>query len=321
MKGVTQTRRSSPGRFALMVFLGILVISPVMAAFQIASVPSKWITSLMQPVTPTSTLLFTSTATLTPTATCTPSSVPTPTIAPSWHSVPWADALKASANSFIREDPTSTLALVQSFDYVREAPGVSPQESADNTCGPLGVSILSKAGIFYPLKTPVDLRDWWEPDPRLGMPWGMLDMSHYQLYQFLTFTADGIIGNQVTRYNIPGDLNNGVQTFDFKAFPLCPGDWIYTRSVGNGFDHLWVVSEVDAQGRAYAVGNIPEATSDRFVVNRILLFDPSDPTVGGFKRNFVNHHAGTSGKAGFYLLRINDGCKTPPGYENHLVNP
>jgi len=210
---------------------------------------------------------------------------------------------------------------VQSFDYVRELPGGIPQESADNTCGPLGASILTNAGIFYPLKTPIVLRDWWEPDPQLGMPWGMLDMSRYYLYQFLTYTSDGIIGNQVTRHNIPGDVTNGVQNFDFISFPLCPGDWIYTRSLAHGFDHLWVVSEVDSLGRVYAVGNIPEATSDRFIIDKILLFDPSDPTAGGFKRNFVNHHAGTSGMGGFYLLRIKGGCQTPPGYENNLVNP
>jgi hypothetical protein len=336
MGRLKQTSNNGPGKLAFRAFTGFLISSMALAlltscrAQPVQANPltlEQALTSTpISALAPSNTYLPTftpaDTLTNTPTSTFVPTYTPTrtPTRTPSWYSVPWAEALSASADSFIRTNPDDALALVQSFDYVNELPGGIPQESPDNTCGPLGVSILLEAGIFYPLDAQIDLHDWWEPNPRWGQPWGMLDMSHYELYQFLTTTKDGIIGNQVTRRNIPGDLNNAVQRFDFTAFPLCPGDWMYTSSVGNGFDHLWAISEVK-DGRVYAVGNIPEPGSDRFIIAKILIYDPSDPTVGGVKLNFENHNHGTSGRAGFYLLRPKGGCQTPPGYEGNRVNP
>ena len=146
-------------------------------------------------------------------------------------------------------------------------------------------------------------------------------MSHYQLYQFLTYTADGIIGKYTVRKRIPGDPSNAIQKFDFSKFRLCPGDLLYTRSLGSGYDHIVVVSEVDAEKRVWAVDNTQEATSDQFIIARVLLYDPTDMLVGEFKLNFENHNGGKSGKAGFWLLRPNGGCATPGGYEQFLVSP
>ena len=268
---------------------------------------------------PTAGPVKTATTTLKPTST--PTLTPTPLPASRWAEVPWADRLKKAADSFIRENPLDALRLVQSLGFVQTPPGSLPEESVDNACGPLAVSILNTAGIFYPKKSPLVLHDWWEPDPALGEPWGMLDMSHYKLYQFLTYPAPGRIGNVITRKVILGDLTHAVHLFDFSKFPLCPGDWIYTRSRGTGFDHILVVSEVDQQDRVWTVDNTPDSTSNKFIISRALLFDPSDLMAGEMKVDFANQHGGTSGMAGFWLLRLNGGCKTPPGYEQFLVNP
>ncbi|HVM72691.1 MAG TPA: hypothetical protein VMT91_13095 [Anaerolineales bacterium] len=264
-------------------------------------------------------IVKTATFTKTLLASSTPTLHPTPTSRKAV--VPWADALQKAADSFIRDNPQDALKLVQSLGYVQVPPGGLPEESPDNACGPLSVAILNTAGIFYPRQTPVVLNHWWEPNPALGEPWGMLDMSHYKLYQFLTYTADGIIGKELVRKRIPGNPSNAIQKFDFSKFRLCPGDLLYTRSIGSGFDHIVVVSELDQQNRVWAVDNTQAPASDQFIIARVLLYDPSDLMVGELKTNFENHRGGKSGKAGFWLLRPNGGCLTPPGYEQFLVNP
>jgi len=93
--------------------------------------------------------------------------------------------------------------------------------------------------------------------------------------------------------------------FDWKNFPLQPGDFLYIyRGPGGNFDHMLVVNRVDNFGRAYAVTNY--GTPEGFIINEIMLYDPSNPTAGIFQTWTERENAllGSTGFDGFELWRL-----------------
>ena len=64
-------------------------------------------------------------------------------------------------------------------------------------------------------------------------------------------------------------------SFRPQPYPLEVGDLVYTYSASNGFDHLLVVSESDADGNRFAVTNLVQ------VKRRPRLFHPAHPALQG----------------------------------------
>ncbi len=67
---------------------------------------------------------------------------------------------------------------------------------------------------------------------------------------------------------------------------------------------MLVVTRVDGNGRAYAVTN--HATSDGFVIDEVMLYDPAKPGLGKFSEwtNRQNNNNGRTGFGGFELWRL-----------------
>lgn len=159
-------------------------------------------------------------------------------------------------------------------------------ESPALMCGPLAWAILNDARAFPPgyggwVRTP---KSFWLPKPsENGRPWSLFPPDTYTLRHF-----DQPLG-----------------TFDLRAYPLEVGDLLYTYSGSNGFDHVLIVSESDAQGNRFAVTNLVQVTPVKQVtIQRVLLYNDQDPTAGilrnAWARDLVN---GRTGDKAFEVFR------------------
>lgn len=95
--------------------------------------------------------------------------------------------------------------------------------------------------------------------------------------------------------------------FDFTAWPLKPADFLYTYAKDGGFEHMFVVTEVDSEGRAYTVTNQYQGWGSQLwgnmLILRYMLYDPHDPGAGIIYNEWSNPRLGTTGRAGFDVLR------------------
>ena len=151
-----------------------------------------------------------------------------------------------------------------------------------NVCGPLSIAILRDAGIVDPY---VKVGAFWllSPNTNRKLLEQTFPQERYDHYQFA----------------IPLD------EMDWAEFPLKPGDFLYLYAgKGGTFEHMLVVSRVDAAGRAFSVTN--HATPDGFVIDEILLYDPAHPGTGKFYEwtDRRNNKLGTTGLGGFELWRL-----------------
>jgi hypothetical protein len=154
----------------------------------------------------------------------------------------------------------------------------------NNTCGPLALAILQRAQIIGTENVP---HDFFLINPDNGLDRQLLEK---------TFPNEHYTN---TRYKIK--LNQ----MDWSAQPLFPGDFLYIYAGEQGnFEHMLVVTRVDSAGRAYSVTNYN--TEQGFIINEVLLYDPSDPTAGIFvqwtKRK--DQLLGSTGFAGFEVWRF-----------------
>jgi hypothetical protein len=101
------------------------------------------------------------------------------------------------------------------------------------------------------------------------------------------------------RFQVP--LNK----MDWRETPLYPGDFIYIYAGSGGtFEHMLVVNRVDADGRAYAVTN--HKTSDGYIIEEVLLYNPTNPDEGIFQAWTARHNSknGSTGFMGFEVWRL-----------------
>ena len=186
---------------------------------------------------------------------------------------------QASLKFLAENEDDATIIVRDQIDYLE-----SIGEHPSLVCGPLSAVILRDAGL---LPADVDLHGFWLLDPRLRTSQIILETyfppERYEWYHFDTRTID----------------------FDFKAFPLLPGDFIYLYAGINGtFEHIITVSRVDEAGRAYTVSNL--ATEDGFVIRELMLYDPNHPGEGQFydwMNREINAWLGMTGDGGFDLWR------------------
>jgi hypothetical protein len=229
---------------------------------------------------PTATVFPSPTATVpVPTATALPSATPTATPRGALNWQQEQRLYDASLKFLAENEEDATIIVRDQIDYLQ---GIGEHPSL--VCGPLSAVILREAGL---LPADVDLHGFWLLDPRLRPSQIILETyfppDRYEWYHFDTPTIE----------------------FDFKAFPLLPGDFIYLYAGKNGtFEHIITVSRVDDAGRAYTVSNL--ATEDGFVIRELMLYDPNRPGEGQFydwMNREINGWLGMTGDGGFDLWR------------------
>lgn len=164
-------------------------------------------------------------------------------------------------------------------------------------CGPLSAAILRDAGLLNPY---IDLHEFWLLNPRL----------HQSTFEKI-FPPGPFEWHRVTE---------STRTFDFKAFPLKAGDFLYIYAGDPGsFEHMITVSRVDDQGRAYSVTNYETETG--FYIGERMLYDPNDPGVGQFYIWTDRKYAkiGMTGFGGFQLMRFAAPVRPPQPQELELA--
>jgi hypothetical protein len=154
-------------------------------------------------------------------------------------------------------------------------------------CGPLSAAILQRAGLLPGAAGPVtDLANYWLADPLTnGRPWSLFPSDRYQIHRF----------------------TQAIERFDFSEWPLHAGDFVYTYSGHGAFSHMFVVTEVDVDGRSYTVTN-QEQSDGNYWIERVLLYDPTDPEVGVLRSTCEDCGSWRrrTGLGGFDVLRRTD---------------
>ncbi len=189
----------------------------------------------------------------------------------------WQARLQAAARAYIADTPAKAQRLARRLRFTRFP-------SPSNMCGPLTLAILRTAGLVPPT-TP--LRAFWLLNPRL---------EEHVIRRVLP----------PTRF-CHSHFSQPLDQFDFRAFPLAPGDVLYLYAGRwDTFEHVLVVDRVDEQGRAYAVTNLNLAAEGVYVVREVLLYDPQRPGIGQISVWTDREHAadiGVTGHGGFDLWR------------------
>jgi hypothetical protein len=161
----------------------------------------------------------------------------------------------------------------------------SQLEGADTMCGPLSWSIMRDAGAFPPGMGAwlAGAKTFWLAKPTTnGRPWSIFPAGTFKVYHF-----DQPLGK-----------------FDFHAWPLYPGDFFYTYSAKDGYDHMFVVTEVDALGNVYSVTNlVQQAPEKKVTIERALLLNLNDPGQGVVHTVWTDRSKGRTGQAGFDVFR------------------
>jgi hypothetical protein len=205
----------------------------------------------------------------------TPAPIPTP-------GLPWQERLRQAALAYLAHFPEDAEQIARSLNFLD-----GQNESAENICGPLAAAILRDAGLLPTQPGPVqDLKSYWQARPsENGRPWSLFSERDYEVFHFDTPLAE----------------------FDFSAWPLQPADFLYTYASNHGFEHMFIVSEVDADGRAYTVTNQYQSWGNqiwgKMLILRYLLYDPSIPGAGIIYNEWSDGRLGQTGNNGFDVLR------------------
>ncbi len=186
----------------------------------------------------------------------------------------WADLLKQAASAYVVESTEGADQIARKINWLPD----QDVEDSSMMCGPLSGAILQDAGFLPP---DFDLGLLWLPDPiRNGRPWTLFNREEFYVFGFRSpYLA--------------------LARFNFIQFPLLPGDMIY--SYGGSGTHVFVVTEIDASGRAYTVTNYCLG-EDNCPIRRMLLYDLEQPGQGAFYKEFQEGWFRT-GLMGFDVLR------------------
>ena len=204
---------------------------------------------------------------------------PTPISTPG---LPWQERLRQAALAYQAYFPEDAEQIARRLNFLD-----GQIESAENICGPLAAAILRDAGLLPTQPGPVqDLKSYWQARPsENGRPWNLFSERDYEIFHFDTPLAE----------------------FDFNAWPLQPADFLYTYTSNYGFEHMFIVTEVDAEGRAYTVTNQYQIWGNpiwgKMLIPRYLLYDPHAPGAGIIYNEWSDRRLGQTGNNGFDVLR------------------
>lgn len=254
----------------------------------LTSTPAPTTTAVTSPPTPTST-------NLPPTATSNPEADPKAERAAALEK----QLYRASLN-YIAETTSEANAVVKSIKFNRGA-----YENVKNACGPLSIAIMRSGGI---LPATTSVREIWLLCAREGGKcngMSVLNREYFPPSEYDYF--------QTTQ---------SVREYDFAANPLQAGDWLYLYVKHNGFDHMLVVTRVDANGTAYTVTNLNRG--EGFKITEEVLYDPAKPGTGLFYeltdpiRLKYERYLGLSGDGGFMVIRRKGGLASVPPFNQVL---
>lgn len=195
----------------------------------------------------------------------------------------WRMRLKEVAETYITTTPAESYELAREIGFLG-----GTYEDPSNMCGPLTAAILRDADLLPSSVGPVrDPKNFWYANPGTnGRPWTLFPLDEYDLTAYLV----------------------SINRFEFSDWPLCPGDIVFTYAGRGEFSHLFVVTEVDDTGRAFSVTNQSQPDFG-FLVERVLLYDPDDPSIGAFRNEWTNDFMkGRTGLGGFDVLRRKGVC-------------
>lgn len=203
----------------------------------------------------------------------------------------WQGTLQAASLSYLANSPDAALTIAHALGYAQG------HGDPNNMCGPLAIAILRDAGLISKYVDPQAF--WlWRPDKNPGLAETTFPADRFAHYQF----------------------SEALNQFDFKSFPLQPGDFLYLYA-GNtlSYEHMLVVTRVDEAGRAYSVTNIK--TNAGFNVQEVMLYDPNQPGAGQFYQwtDPQNIKVGLTGTGGFDLWRMTSAPPNPTPQEIALA--
>jgi hypothetical protein len=227
-------------------------------------------------------IIFSTPTAILPTATPLPEATATTENVPTLANGPLSTAqqlwLGIVSMRYVAPTTTDGIRLARHLNYIGN------DGHPSNICGPLSIAILRDAGI---ISSDTSLDEFWLLDPKQILARQLLTR---------TFPPDRF---DDLRFDTP--LNK----FDWKAFPLLPGDFLYLYAgQGGNFEHMLVVNRVDSQKRAYAVTNY--GTPNGFVITEVMLYDPNDKSIGIFHTWTKQNYAmlGSTGFGGFEVWRL-----------------
>ena len=203
----------------------------------------------------------------------------------------WAISLKQAAAAYVVDSAEGADQIARKINWLPD----QDVEGSSLMCGPLSGAILKDAGL---LPTDFDLGLLWLPDPiRNGRPWTLFNREDYYVFGFRS-------------------PNFSLDRFNFAQFPLLPGDLIYSHG-GTG-THVFIVTEIDAFGKAYTVTNYCLG-KDNCPIWRMLLYDLKNPGQGAFYQEFQEGWFRT-GLLGFDVLRSKEYPQVfPDWYFRYLI--
>ena len=214
---------------------------------------------------------------------------------PSQDFLDWQERLRTTAQSFVTGSREETLQVARVLGFQRYG-----HEDPSNMCGPLSAAILQRAGLLPSAAGPVtDFANYWLADPLTnGRPWSLFPSDQYRIHRF----------------------TQSIERFDFSEWPLHPGDFVYTYSGHGAFSHMFVVTEVDSDGRSYTVTN-QEQPNGEYWIERVLLYDPLDPDAGVLRSTCENCGSWRrrTGLGGFDVLRRSDQAVWSPSVASYTV--
>lgn len=191
----------------------------------------------------------------------------------------WPD-YAAAAQPYLATTTQEANVVARKIDWL------GPQlEGPSTMCGPLAYSIMKDAGAFLPgygawTKGPITF--WLAKPTTNGRPWLLFPPGSLTVYHF----------------------GQPISQFDFNAWPLYPGDFLYLYSAKDGYDHMTVATEVHPNGEVYTVTNlILKVPEERITIERALLYDLNDPTRGLIHNEWNDRANGRTGHAGFDVMR------------------
>jgi hypothetical protein len=200
-----------------------------------------------------------------------------------WSALTWEyPDYAAAAVNYLAEDTSQSRQIAYDIDWFNEG----DTESPTSMCGPLTWSIASSAGAFPPGVGAWSMgpKSFWLSDPEVdGRPWSLFPSDSYSLYHYDTRLGE----------------------FDFQSWPLYPGDMFYTYSEGSGFDHIFIITEIDEEGNVYTVSNLVQYVPDfEVTVQRIIVYNQHDLETGIFRNEWKSDgDNGRTGHGGFDVFR------------------